>query len=495
MAQILECTFNNSNGENTGVWTRTGPAKTYPSPGILYRRNCPDNLHFYCDPTVGQNSYYKLLNPKDYGINSNGNVYVHISTEYLTSWKLVNDNSVIGSGSSSSSSQSGNGSFVSPGSPNMGGGFTSVSADTGIIMGSTGKNISDTITEYISYTGKPQNVLTPKTNFNAYKNVSDNYFMNYSSFSKDIETVEKNLNIAISPNIATAIKTELMQRFNRFLIAFPNTALNKTFAHVFFTRPELNLYNSNGSALLPEVANDPYFYYLDKNDKNLLKSLTRNFSAVHDFNPFLSNKAGSFTLKDEFIKTEEYGETLTGWKIKYGKHNIESKTADDFDIEYTEDSDYSILKLHKAWIDYISKVYRGEFSPTRNSISNRTIDYACSVYFFLCGPDGETLIFWSKYTGVFPTNIPSTAANWSVGDLTKMPKVSIHYEYSWKEDMMPTTLAEFNLNSAKDTNNTYAKIYEPSLGSTGRTFVGTPFVETVENAHTGTYEYKLRFRS
>ena len=94
MAQILECTFNYSNSDNTGVWTRTGPAKTYPSAGILYRRNCPDGLHYYCDPTTGQNSYYRLLNPERYaGINASGPVYVYVGAEHLSGWRIISDSS------------------------------------------------------------------------------------------------------------------------------------------------------------------------------------------------------------------------------------------------------------------------------------------------------------------------------------------------------------------------------------------------------------------
>lgn len=181
--------------------------------------------------------------------------------------------------------------------------------------------------------------------------------------------------------------------------------------------------------------------------------------------------------------------------MKYGKHNIKSKTADNFSITYTDDDNLNIIKVHKAWTDYISKVYRGEFFANPIHRQNRTIDYASSVYYFLCGPDGETILFWSKYTGVFPTNTPSSALVWQKGNITKMPEFSINYEFSWKEDLMPTTLAEFNLNSANQNTYTYAKTYEPELGSTGKTFVNAPFVETVIDRTTGKYEYKLRFRN
>ena len=75
MAQVLKCKFNNVNGMNTGVWTRTGPSKTYPSPGILYKKNCPDELHFYCEPNTENNAYYKLLNPGNYKLDTSQAAY------------------------------------------------------------------------------------------------------------------------------------------------------------------------------------------------------------------------------------------------------------------------------------------------------------------------------------------------------------------------------------------------------------------------------------
>lgn len=501
MAQILECTFNNINGERTGVWTRTRKTKNSPSPGILYKRNCPDNLHYYCDPNDSGNSYYRLLNPERYdGIDTSmGTVYVYVGREHLTGWRIINDGTSTPSTTPTQSTP--NTSY-----PNYGSSGSSANDNSIILATNTNTNItnaspkvlSDSITEYISYITKPEDALTPKGKYQEYSgqtNVSDNYFMDYSSFISDINKVEKNLNIAFSAEASAAIKNDMMNKFNRYLIAYPTEALSKTFAHVFFTRPDLNLYDNNGN-LLPWVANDPYFYYLNRNNPQLLKSLTtRNFSLKHEFNPFLSNKAGSFDIKDEYIDTGEHGETYTGWKIKFGKHNIKSKTADSFSINYTDDNNYNIFKIHKAWTDYISKVYRGEFFASDTSIKTRTIDYAASVYYFLCGPDGETILFWSKYTGVFPTNTPSSASSWQKGNIVKMPEFAINYEFAWKEDMMPTTLAEFNLNSAAQSQYEYAKTYDPELGSTGASFVNAPFIETVINSHTNTYEYKLRFRT
>ena len=523
--KVYECVFNNVNGENTGVYTRLKMSANSTSPGILYKKNCPDESKFYCDPNVGgTNNYYKLINPERYKgltFNKGATVYVWLDNSFLKSWKLVDAAKATNYGKSATTTntttQNNTNSTNSRPTTNTTQNTTtntttpSSTQNTGskVIPGLSSKTVSTEATSNVNnindYNGtgigesfgryninKPYGALTPKGGWN--DNVPDNYFMDYNNFKTDLSIVENNLNIFHD----NTIKDYMLTRFNRFKIAFPNSALSKTFAHVFFTRPDLNLYGSNNE-LLPNVANNSYFYYLHKNSPDLLKSLTiSNFSTgilgKHDFNPFLSNKAGSFELKDEYVDTDEYGETYTGWKIKYGKNNIKSKTADNFSIMYTDDNNYNIYKIHKAWTDYISKVYRGEFAPKRSYITDNVIDYACSVYYFICGPDGETLLFWSKYTGVFPTNAPSSASSWQKGNILKMPEFSINYEYSWKEDMSPTTLAEFNKNSAQQTKYTYLKTYEQELVSTGKTFSGAPFIESV-GSKIGTYNYKLRFRA
>ena len=40
-----------------------------------------------------------------------------------------------------------------------------------------------------------------------------------------------------------------------------------------------------------------------------------------------------------------------------------------------------IFKLHLAWVDYINKASRGVFTPKRDYIKKRILDYACSCYY------------------------------------------------------------------------------------------------------------------
>lgn len=306
-----------------------------------------------------------------------------------------------------------------------------------------------------------------------------------------INIVKRNANIYIEgdENIINSYFT----KFNRFGIDYPDIVLDKTFAFVFITRPDLNILDGStkDAPLHPQVKSDPTCYYIHNTRPEIITSLTKNHSSMHDFNTFLCNHASSFEVSDEFIKTGEMGETLTGHKISFGKNNIESKTAGSFSIQYTDDKELNIYKMHKLWTDYISKVYRGEWSPKRDYSSDKVIDYATSVYYILCAADGETILFWSKYYGVYPTNTPSSTLSWSKGSTLKNPEYSISYQYSFKEDFNPLSLAEFNMN-CKGGGFVYKNIYEPALASTGRSFSGAPFIDTVKVQ--GEYKYKLRFR-
>jgi len=319
------------------------------------------------------------------------------------------------------------------------------------------------------------------------------YLTDYSFIDENLKRIKNNLNL-IGYKGSNELNYSLFHNFNRFKIAFPDYHLSKTFAHVFFTRPDLNIINYEGNknySLHSQLQNESVYYYLFKNNPDLLISLTSSFSSEHDFNPFLSNTAQSFELSDEYIKTIEHGETFTGYKLQYGRSNIESKTAGNISISFTDNDKLYIYKTIKAWVDYISKIYRGELVSKAEFIYKKILDYACSLYYILCGPDNETILFWSKYFGLFPTNIPSSTSSWSKNNLLKMPEYSISFAYSFKEDFSPLSLAEFNMNSRGGF--TYKKTYEPGLLSTGKTFTGSPFIETVKNAN-GDYVFKLRFR-
>ena len=307
-------------------------------------------------------------------------------------------------------------------------------------------------------------------------------------------------------------------QYNRFKLPTPDSVLQKSFAHVFFVRPQCNIKMSANQNKLDEISSDnsavaynPNFMYAASNAPQLVHEISYDcMNQSSDFSFILSNAAISFSLNDEYINTDTYGTGYTGYKVSYGKHGVESRTAGEFNVSFQDDRNMDIYHLIKLWASYIDGCYTGTFRPKSQSIIDHILDYTGAVYYILTAEDGETILFWSKYYGVYPSTIPSNQYSWSAGTLLSHITLDVKFNYSWKEDYDIAAIAEFNYNShlenaikSKNGSNTVDMVptYNKSLGTAGRTWVGAPFIETIyENGGdngsygNGNMKFKLRFR-
>ena len=317
----------------------------------------------------------------------------------------------------------------------------------------------------------------------------------------DMPAVRESLHLYPADQTDSKLRAQNMYYYNRFKAMDPNDVLTRTFAHVFFIKPDLNIVDPTTLKLTKELETSADFYYAFKHNRGLLEHLTYDYTAhSHQFMLYPSNKVRSFEVSDEYITTDTYGQGKTGYKVPYGKHNVESRTADKFTCTYIDDRRLTTYHLHKLWMDYISYVYRGKVHPKKIYMENKILDYPTCVYYFLTAEDGETIIFWSKYVGVFPIKAPSSSFSFSAdnpGGIAK-PEINIEYQYAWKEDFNPLTLIEFNNHGflkGNDPNYNYTPIYQPNRLGPAKTWSGVPFVETFMGSGAGNYYvFKLRFR-
>ena len=280
-----------------------------------------------------------------------------------------------------------------------------------------------------------------------------------------------------------SLQRKLYNSFNRNKVAFPDKELPKTFAYVFFTRPDLNILKQGASAssfsLNSQVNVDGKYEYLWKNNPWCLRSLVSNGNPHHKFLVLLSNEALSFEVGDTVLKTIEHGETYNGNKIIYGKSDQESTAAGELSVRYIDTVNLDIFKLHLAWTDYINKVSRGIFSPKAIYMKNKIIDYAASCYYFLCGPDGSTILYWQKLTGVFPVNTSENTFSWDSGTLLAKPEINIKYMYSFRSSMDVISLMEFN--DLIKSNSVVEKVtYDSNNLHTGSTLTHAPYIKGVD---------------
>lgn len=334
--------------------------------------------------------------------------------------------------------------------------------------------------------------VTP--NFDVIKQGETEFKIDTTTWDSHFNIIRENHNIFTNSDY-NAIMEEA-RYYNRFKIPNLNKILTKSYGHVFFMRPDLNIVKPQGGndvmELNDNVNTDPLFNYVQSNNPSVIRNLSRYGYSGHFFSMMLSNAAKSITLQDEALKSDTYGDTWTGHKIPYGKHNTDSISASTFDVTYEDDNNLSIYQLHKLWIEYISRVYRGRICASDENIRLKCIDYATSVYYFLCAEDFETIIFWAKYTGVFPSNTPSaTVGSWNRESPMRLPEYQITYQYAFKEEYNPFLFTEFN-NMSSTLTQSYVNNYDTNLLGIGRTIVGPPYVEVLSD--NGRYVAKLRFR-
>lgn len=312
---------------------------------------------------------------------------------------------------------------------------------------------------------------------------------------EDMREIRKSINTDIGGR--QTLYKQYVTRYNKFKMAYGDDMLSKTFAHVFFVRPDCNIFSNAKQSLTPVLENLPDFYYARRHCPEMLTQLTQSYSNYrHEFMLYPSNKVRSFEVADEYITTDSYGQGCTGYKIPYGKHNVESRTADKFSITYIDDRDLHLYNMHKLWIDYISYVYRGKVMPKKKYVQNKIIDYATCLYYILCAEDGETVIFWSKYWGVFPIKAPSSTFSYTAensGGINK-PEFTIEYQYAWKEDFNPLSMVEFNEHGGAH-NYKYIAPFQTSKLGPSYTWSGAPFVETFNSRQNEMpYTFRLKFR-
>ena len=210
--------------------------------------------------------------------------------------------------------------------------------------------------------------------------------------------------------------------------------------YVFVTAPSLFLDVGNRTS-------SPYLNQMFVDRPDIIEPLTFGVPKIGSSQIFinlLTNTCEGFTPSDTTMQTQSVYETWNKIKHAYPGEDNDSRSGGSFQVEYEELAGAPATHTHKVWYEYIQGMRRGELRPNSTFRDTRVIEYMSSMYFFLLGPDGMTIEYWAKYTGVMPTAIPYSAfSGKKVGG--EPLKISIPYSYVWKEDMEPEVLVDFNM--------------------------------------------------
>jgi hypothetical protein len=248
---------------------------------------------------------------------------------------------------------------------------------------------------------------------------------------------------------------------------FENSRVNHEFephvggiAYAFFVAPELFIYPDKVSdeegyyvqkvAALSNMRVDPVFsQYTYRNapsprDKRLAQYLSfYNYEDLGNFIPLLTNRMKNFETKDVALDTMEIYKTREGYNMTIPYSLVPSSSSDNININFQETQNADVTKLITMWVNYIYNVSRGNFIANPEMINTKTFDYFGSIYYFVLKPDGKTISYYAKYSGVAPTGIPFSSFGMQKGE-RNLTEVSVNFVYSFKEDMNPRILEDFN---------------------------------------------------
>ena len=134
---------------------------------------------------------------------------------------------------------------------------------------------------------------------------------------------------------------------------------------------------------------------------------------------------------------------MFGSRILYPKSSISSDENIDFSVEFEDTRYLEIYNYFKTYDIARQLSWLGLLPPKKSYIINKILYSHMSVYRFLVDDDGETILHFSKFTGVFPKSI--SRSSFSEIPQSGPLKVTIGFKLSgFFEDMEPNILSDFN---------------------------------------------------
>lgn len=114
-----------------------------------------------------------------------------------------------------------------------------------------------------------------------------------------------------------------------------------------------------------------------------------------------------------------------------------------FSLSVRENLSMSNIKLMNAWYQYTRDVTRGFITPEDIMIRNNIVDYKTSIYIISTDSSLNRILYFAKYTGVFPTKVPSMNEFTDIENADKR-KYDLEFSFDNYEHLNPIILTEIN---------------------------------------------------
>lgn len=301
----------------------------------------------------------------------------------------------------------------------------------------------------------------PDTDKDAYNNFTANQARIINGDDKNDEDSKEFLRLLHSNGI---YKREDFDDFNSFYI-FPRNdpyrMLGSTREYVFITKPDLHIFGQrnnmsevtctvNTTELNPELSGIVFFSDLIQRGygESVLASLQHSAKITQGYNsPFinlLSNyKLSNLDLSNVSVGEEETAANIYNTRIFYRKPSDSADEDNEFSLEFKDNRYLDCYLWFKAYDLYEQYKYHGLVTPTNLEYTwYKVLSDQMTVFKFIVGEDGETIIHWSCLWGCFPKSVPRST-------FSDMPtdgqlRFTTDWKATFQQDMDPAILIHYN---------------------------------------------------
>lgn len=302
----------------------------------------------------------------------------------------------------------------------------------------------------------------------------------YPEIISDLERIVK------ANSIYERTDFDLYKRFQVFPVLDPYRRLNYAKEYVFFTKPDLYIYQGTNGVLTDACSNQTLFKYAAKYYKEVLLQL--QYSADPSSLPFMNLLCNSRRSNLELPSVSTLSDIETpanihGTKMTYRNTSYSADDGYEFSLEF-EDSKYlEVYMLFKLYDEYENLKQYGAIEPKLDYVINKILHDQFSIYKFIVDEDFQTIVYWAKLTGVYPKSVPRD----TFSDLPETGGISysIQFKAQFVEDMKPEILADFNaITEPRLTGHRRFKMYDNSINAVNPDWTYMPRIEYVERSDT-----------
>ena len=305
-------------------------------------------------------------------------------------------------------------------------------------------------------TNKP--VLNKLSNINKIEQaqVNKEFDGKYKSFmGNGIETSDKAIrNIMRESGLYRRKDMKFYNTFFRYPRLDPYNMLPTSREYVFFTKPDLHIFSYldlrgekvTGAQLQSQLKDNGVFKDLIERGYSItLSQLQASVSQNNGLfmNLLTNRKSSALDLTDIQADSYESARNYYGTAINYRKSSEPSDENVEFSIEFEDTKWFEVYLMFRAYDEYEKLKWYGKVTPPRQDyIWWKILHDQFGIFKFIVGDDGETILHWSQFWGVYPTNVPRSA-------FSDMPqdghmKITISFKAQFVEDMNVNTIYDFN---------------------------------------------------